>query len=119
MRYFDEVMIELFEEQIDTKKGKLVIKTIIKPEAIYPDGINKLDFEESDYEEVGIYIPYPNPNQHEINMLKQRLTNTDYVTAKIIEGAATISDYAEIIEKRNQWRKRINELENAIVTTEE
>lgn len=47
----------------------------------------------------------------EIADLKAKLAATDYIAAKLAEGAAEISEYAEEIEQRAQWRKRINELE--------
>lgn len=50
----------------------------------------------------------------EIAGLKAKLAATDYIAAKLAEGAAEISEYAEEIEQRAQWRKRINELEVAI-----
>lgn len=50
----------------------------------------------------------------EIAQLKRKLAETDYIAAKLAEGAAEISEYAEEIEQRAQWRKRINELEVAI-----
>ena len=53
-------------------------------------------------------------NEHimaEIRALKSLLADTDYIGIKIGEGAATNADYAEICEKRQEWRNRINELE--------
>ena len=43
--------------------------------------------------------------------LKQLLFDTDYNILKVVEGAATVSEMAEVIEKRAKWRKEINELE--------
>ena len=37
------------------------------------------------------------------------LSRTDYVAAKIAEGAATKEEYAEILEKRREARAAINE----------
>lgn len=47
----------------------------------------------------------------EISELKAKLTATDYVAAKIAEGAATKEEYAEKLAERAAWRARINELE--------
>lgn len=47
----------------------------------------------------------------EIAGLKAKLAETDYIAAKIAEGAATAEEYAEEINKRAEWRRRINELE--------
>lgn len=37
-----------------------------------------------------------------------RLTSTDYIAAKIAEGKATKSEYADKIAERQQWRDDIN-----------
>ena len=39
---------------------------------------------------------------------KTRLSNTDYIAAKLAEGAATKTEYAEEIAQRQQWRDDIN-----------
>lgn len=49
----------------------------------------------------------------EIAELKTKLTATDYIAAKIAEGAATREEYAEELAERASWRSRINELESA------
>lgn len=59
----------------------------------------------------------PPPTEEEIarqkiRELKNYLSETDYVAAKIGEGAATAEDYAEVIAKRKAARKEINELES-------
>lgn len=47
----------------------------------------------------------------EISELKAKLAATDYIAAKIAEGAATREEYAEQIAQRADWRTRVNELE--------
>ena len=47
----------------------------------------------------------------EISELKAKLAATDYIAAKIAEGAATKEEYAEKLAERAAWRARINELE--------
>lgn len=49
--------------------------------------------------------------QKEIAELKTKLAQTDYIAAKIAEGAATKEEYAAEITQRQAWRERINELE--------
>ena len=46
--------------------------------------------------------------------LEQNLADTDYHIFKLAEGAITLAEIAEIIEKRKAWRKEINELEAEI-----
>lgn len=49
--------------------------------------------------------------QAEISRLKRNLADTDYISAKIAEGAATREEYADKLAERAAWRTRINELE--------
>lgn len=49
--------------------------------------------------------------QAEISRLKRNLADTDYISAKIAEGAATKEEYADKLAERAAWRTRINELE--------
>ncbi len=81
-------------------------------------------------EEEGLYwsveeIPQPTETElkiqaakTEIAQLKAKLNETDYVVAKIAEGVSTKEDYAEVLEDRQEWRGRINELEAEIQTLE-
>ena len=50
----------------------------------------------------------------EIAELKRKLAETDYISAKIAEGAATREEYAEKLAERASWRARINELAELI-----
>lgn len=47
-----------------------------------------------------------------------RLTSSDYIAAKIAEGKATKSEYAEKIAERQQWRDDINEAQTEIARLE-
>lgn len=46
-----------------------------------------------------------------IDELKRNLRDTDYNILKIVEGALTLADCADVIKQRAEWRKKINELE--------
>lgn len=50
----------------------------------------------------------------EISELKRKLSDTDYKAIKYSEGWLTDEEYAEAKAQREQWRKRINELEEAL-----
>ncbi|MCM1061612.1 MAG: hypothetical protein NC452_15190 [Eubacterium sp.] len=50
----------------------------------------------------------------EIAELKRKLAETDYVSAKIAEGAATKEEYKDVLGQRAEWRAKINELEDFI-----
>ena len=61
----------------------------------------------------------PPPTEEEIARLKIRelknyLSETDYVAAKIAEGAATAEEYSEVLEKRRETRSEINKFEEVI-----
>lgn len=43
-----------------------------------------------------------------------KLSSTDYIAAKIAEGKATKTEYADKIAERQQWRDDINEAQDAI-----
>lgn len=49
--------------------------------------------------------------RQELDSLHGYLQQTDYVAAKLAEGVATKEEYAEVLTKRAEARKRINELE--------
>lgn len=38
------------------------------------------------------------------------LAHTDYVAAKLAEGAATAEDYADILQQRKEARQKLNDL---------
>lgn len=50
----------------------------------------------------------------EINTLKQLLTQTDYKCLKFAEGAMTAEEFAPAKAQREEWRERINELEEQL-----
>lgn len=50
-------------------------------------------------------------DEQEISELKEYLSSTDYVTIKIMEGAATKEEYLDVLAKRKETREKINELE--------
>jgi hypothetical protein len=50
-------------------------------------------------------------NAERVRFLKSRLAGTDYITAKIAEGSATVEEYAGKIAERQAWRQEIAELE--------
>ena len=50
--------------------------------------------------------------------LHRNLADTDYIAAKIAEGAATREEYAKTIAKRQSWREEINRLEEELADGE-
>ncbi len=45
-----------------------------------------------------------------IAQLKAKLDETDYIAAKLAEGAATREEYADVLARRQAWRDEINRL---------
>ena len=52
--------------------------------------------------------------RREIIELKQQLYRTDYLAIKFAEGVITEEEYAPTKAKRQEWRTRINELEEGL-----
>ena len=50
------------------------------------------------------------PVELQIEELKQKLSDTDYIACKIAEGAATAQEYADELKQRQIWREEINKL---------
>ena len=50
----------------------------------------------------------------QINELKCKLNNTDYMAIKFAEGAITAEEYASMKAQREAWRANIRYLENEI-----
>ena len=69
-----------------------------------------------EYEDILRFVAYTEKDiaERRIAELKQRLFDTDYNILKIVEGAATIEEKADIITQRAQWRKEISELEREL-----
>jgi hypothetical protein len=53
-----------------------------------------------------------------VNNAEAELKATDYIAAKIAEGKATKTEYKEKIEKRQQWRDKINAAQEEIARLE-
>lgn len=50
----------------------------------------------------------------EINELKQKLNETDYKAIKYAEGLLSVEEYEPIKLQRQEWRDKINELEEEL-----
>jgi hypothetical protein len=68
--------------------------------------------------EIKVYVPYTEKDlermtaKREIAELKAKLQETDYQAIKYAEGVMSAEEYAETKAQRQEWRKRINELES-------
>lgn len=73
---------------------------------IYDNGIYR-DMTEEEINAITLEIP----KETQIANLKQKLADTDYISCKIADGAATREEYAEMLAQRQSWREEINNLE--------
>ena len=56
---------------------------------------------------------------NDINIYQQLLSNTDYKALKHSEGVISEEEYADIKQKRIEWRLKINELQDELVILQE
>ena len=142
MRILDELDNELNANELDFSKGylkeeKIFIKHHDAVSAVeeqghyeiikeYPNGgkdaewvidVPKVEAKEAydEYEYIQRFVKFTQKelNSFKIEKLKQKWNQTDYCVLKIAEGSATYDDYSEIIAKRREWRKEINNLEES------
>lgn len=118
MKIFDRYGNELNEADLDLTRGKLVQTNRIKPDAKPVDDVEKFAYEDDDYEDILEYIVPDEADylQRQIDRYKRELADTDYCILKVVEGAATLADYAETILKRKGWREKINEFQEKLTT---
>lgn len=76
------------------------------------DNVTKFALADDDYEEFEEWVEYTPEEYAEgrIHELKQLLSETDYIAAKIAEGAATREEYTDMLAQRQAWRDEINAL---------
>lgn len=77
-----------------------------------------------EYEDIGVYVKYTDEelNAIEIENLKRKLLETDYIVCKLYEaglkGSLSLEqlkkEYAEKLASRAEWRNRINTLETKL-----
>ena len=74
-------------ENYDLTKGYLQPKTVIKPDAIPPDDVTKFAWEDGDYQEIQVYIPYEvttnEPSQ--LDRIEAQMTYTAMMTGTLME----------------------------------
>ena len=69
-----------------------------------------------EYEDILRFVAFPAKElaTRKIQELKQKLADTDYNILKVVEGAATLAEMAEVIAQRAEWRLEINNLEKEL-----
>ena len=83
--------------------------------AVYNNKTKKLEYVEMTKEEIRQMeeINTKEQAEREIKELKQKLLDTDYKAIKYAEGHISEEEYAPIKAERQEWRNRINELEES------
>lgn len=113
MKIFDQFGNELNEKDIDLERGRLISTNRIKQDAKPIDNVTKFAWDDDDYEDILEYI-VPDETEwleRQIDHYKKELADTDFHILKVVEGAKTLVECAEIIIKRRGWRDKVNELE--------
>ena len=117
-------------EDYDLSLGCLTKATVIKKDAVPIDNETKFAWDDDDYEEVILYI-YEGKEvvlNRELDQLKHNLSETDYIAAKAMDSliinisskdfesalSSFNSEYADKLAQREEWRKRINEIEEEL-----
>lgn len=75
-------------ESFDLTKGRLSIRTVIRPDAAPIDNVKKFAWEDGDYEEVQVYIPYGEPENtpSQLDRIEAQLAYTAMMTGTLAEG---------------------------------
>ena len=100
----------------DLAHGRLIPAAVIREDAVPVDDRTKFAWAEEDYETIQRYVALSEKQlaAERVAQLKELLRNTDYTVIKIAEGAAEAEDYAQVIARRQEWRREINELEGTL-----
>lgn len=74
-------------ESFDLTKGRLSIRTVIRPNAAPIDNVKKFAWEDGDYEEVQVYIPYGEPENtpSQLDRIEAQLVYTAMMTGTLVE----------------------------------
>lgn len=75
-------------ESYDLTKGYLQPRTKIKPGAVPPDDTTKFAWEDSDYEEIQVYIPYEPQNSEptQLDRIEAQVAYTAIMTNTLMEA---------------------------------
>ena len=113
MRIIDQKGNEIQETDVDLSIGYLCDHFILRPGVPEVDFETKHLYEDGDFEQVKLFVISNDAPQRRIAELKERLRQSDYHILKVVEGAKTLSECAEIIRQRTLWRREINTLEKS------
>lgn len=74
-------------ENYDLSKGALYEKTIIRQEAAPIDNVTKFAWEDGDYQQIKVYIPYEEPDTtpSQLDRIEAQLVYTAMMTGTLVE----------------------------------
>ena len=75
-------------ESYDLTKGSLSVRTVIRPEAAPVDNVTKFAWEDGDYRQIQVYIPYEPPESEpsQLDRIEAQVAYTAMMTGTLIEG---------------------------------
>lgn len=74
-------------ESYDLTKGSLSVRTVIRPDAVPIDNVNKFAWEDGDYRQIQVYIPYGEPDTipSQLDRIEAQLVYTAMMTGTLVE----------------------------------
>lgn len=74
-------------ESYDLTKGSLSVRTVIRPEAAPIDNVTKFAWEDGDYRQIQVYIPYgePDTTPSQLDRIEAQLVYTAMMTGTLVE----------------------------------
>lgn len=74
-------------ESYDLTKGSLSTKTVVRSDAAPIDNVKKFAWEDGDYEEIQVYIPYgePDATPSQLDRIEAQLVYTAMMTGTLVE----------------------------------
>ena len=74
-------------ESYDLTKGSLSVRTVIRPDAVPIDNVNKFAWEDGDYRQIQVYIPYgePDTTPSQLDRIEAQLVYTAMMTGTLVE----------------------------------
>lgn len=74
-------------ESYDLTKGSLSVRTVIRPDAVPIDNVNKFAWEDGDYRQIQVYIPYgePDTTPSQLDRIEAQLVYTAMMTGTLAE----------------------------------
>ena len=75
-------------ESYDLSKGRLSNRTVIRADAAPIDNVTKFAWEDGDYQQIKVYIPYEEPDTtpSQLDRIEAQVAYTAMMTGTLMEG---------------------------------